>query len=171
MTSNRKAALDGLAFEARRNWRLSVEHWLASAAAVAEARDLCEHGEWGPWLRKTAIPETTSRRMLTIAKAGIKSATVADMGGIARTAELLAENPGRDDRRPRRGGRADGLCDGEDGCSADTRLQRQRRVADSERDACRDAAYRRRGRSLARMGRGYRRRERDRRPRPDRRDL
>ena len=31
--------------------------------------------------------------MLTIAKAGIKSATVADMGGIARTAELLSEIP------------------------------------------------------------------------------
>ena len=93
MSSNRIAALDGLAFEARRNWRLSVEHWLTSAAAVAEARDLCEHGEWGSWLAKTAIPETTSRRMLTIARAGIKSATVADLGGIARTAELLAEIP------------------------------------------------------------------------------
>ena len=93
MTSNRKAALDGLAFEARRNFRKSTEHWLASAAAVAEARDLCDHGEWGPWLAKTAIPERTARRMVTIARAGLQIGHVAAFGGVARTAELLAEVP------------------------------------------------------------------------------
>ena len=91
MTSNRKAALDGLAFEARRNFRKSTEHWLAAAAAVVEARDLCEHGEWRPWLAKTGIPERTARRMVTIARAGLQIGHVAALGGVARTAEHIAE--------------------------------------------------------------------------------
>ena len=90
--SNSRAALDALAFEARRNWRLSVENWMQAAGAVAEARDLCEHGEWRPWLAKTGIPETTSRRMLTIARAGLEMRQVAHLG-IARTVDLLQEIP------------------------------------------------------------------------------
>ena len=59
------------------------------ADALAEARDLCEHGEWAAHLRKTGIPDRTATRMMRLARAGIKTATVADLG-VGRVDEILA---------------------------------------------------------------------------------
>ena len=87
--SNRAAALDEIAFRARRAWRKSSDDYMAAAQALLEARELCEHGEWLPWLDKTGIAPRTASRMLQIARAGIEIGHVADFGP-ARVAELLA---------------------------------------------------------------------------------
>ena len=74
--SNRTAVLNEIAFRARRSWRRTGEEYMEAAAALVEARDLCEHGEWGPWLAKTGIPGRTAQRMICIpSRAGIKPAT------------------------------------------------------------------------------------------------
>ena len=86
--SNRTAVLNEIAFRARRSWRKTGEEYMEAAAALVEARDLCEHGEWGPWLAKTGIPERTAQRMIRIARADIKPATVADLG-VGRVDEML----------------------------------------------------------------------------------
>ena len=62
--SNRTAVLNEIAFRARRSWRRTGEEYMEAAAALVEARDLCEHGEWGPWLAKTGIPGRTAQRMM-----------------------------------------------------------------------------------------------------------
>ena len=89
---NRKAALDGLAFEARRSYRKSHEEWLTAAAAVAEAKGLCEHGEFGPWLAKTGISTSTAHRMVILDEAGVQ---ISHMGnfGVRRLAELTPHIP------------------------------------------------------------------------------
>ena len=65
---------------------------MEAAAALVEARDLCEHGEWAPWLAKTGIPERTANRMIHLARAGIKPATVADLGA-GRVNDIIARLP------------------------------------------------------------------------------
>lgn len=88
--SNRAAVLSEIAFRARRSWRKTGEEYMEAAAALVEARDLCEHGEWGPWLAKTGIPGRTAQRMICMSRAGIKPATVADLGA-GRIDELLTK--------------------------------------------------------------------------------
>ena len=88
--SNRVAVLTEIAFRARRSWRKTGEEYLAAAAALVEARDLCEHGEWMPWLEKTGIPERTAQRMMQLARAGIKSDTLTVLGA-SRIIELLTK--------------------------------------------------------------------------------
>ena len=52
--SNRTAVLNEIAFRARRSWRRTGEEYMEAAAALVEARDLCEHGEWGRGSRRRA---------------------------------------------------------------------------------------------------------------------
>ena len=87
--SNRNAALEGLAFEARRNYRVSVDGWMTAAYALAEADDLLEHGEQKAFFAKVGIPKTTAARMIRIARSGVKSTTVVLLG-VAKTDVLLA---------------------------------------------------------------------------------
>ena len=68
--SNRTAVLNEIAFRARRSWRRTGEEYMEAAAALVEARDLCEHGEWMPWLEKTGIPERTAQRMMQLVPRG-----------------------------------------------------------------------------------------------------
>ncbi len=60
----------------------AIAAYLAGGAALIEAKAALKHGEWLPWLAETGIPERTARRMMRIARTGLKSATVADLGGV-----------------------------------------------------------------------------------------
>ena len=94
--SNRAAVLSEIAFRARRSYRQSAVSYMETAAALAETRELCEHGKWGLWLAKTGIPVRTASRLLRLHAEGIKSATVADLGArhvdelLGRCPEILA---------------------------------------------------------------------------------
>jgi hypothetical protein len=56
---------------------------------LIEAKELVPHGEWLPWLRENcALAERTAQLYMKIAKSGLESATVADLG-LQGTADSL----------------------------------------------------------------------------------
>jgi hypothetical protein len=84
MSSNRlpelrtqaRAAHDGVVWHRGE----AAEKALQAGALLIEARALCRHGEWADWLKSTGIPQRSASRYITLRKAGLKSATVAEMG-------------------------------------------------------------------------------------------
>jgi len=70
----------------------AAEKALAAGAALVEAKALCGHGAWGVFLADAGIPERTAQRYMQLHRAGMKSATVADLGGIAASERFLAEH-------------------------------------------------------------------------------
>lgn len=72
-----KAAHDAVGMNAK----AMAEHALAAGRLLIEAKGKLNHGEFGPWLREHVdISERTARRYMTLAKSGVKTATVADLG-------------------------------------------------------------------------------------------
>jgi hypothetical protein len=58
--------------------------------ALNEAKELLAHGQWLPWLREhCALAERTAQLYMKIAKSGLESATVADLG-LKGAAEAIA---------------------------------------------------------------------------------
>ena len=86
--SNLSIVLDEMAVRAGAFYRKSNENYMEAAAELVKARDLVPHGGWGPWLQKARIPGRTATRMMRLHRAGIKSATVANIG-VGRIDELL----------------------------------------------------------------------------------
>jgi len=70
----------------------AAEKALAAGAALVEAKALCGHGAWGVFLADAGIPERTAQRYMQLHRAGMKSATVADLGGIAASERFIAEH-------------------------------------------------------------------------------
>ena len=91
--SNAGAVLAELAERARQSYSDSVKAWVATAYVLAEAREIATHGQWTPFLAEAGIPPRTARRMLQLARAGIKTVTVTDLGGIKSTLGLLSSDP------------------------------------------------------------------------------
>lgn len=67
-----------------RHGRKAIEHYLTAGRLLLEAKAKAAHGEWLPFLKDAGIPERTARRMMGLARSGIKSDTVTDLGGITR---------------------------------------------------------------------------------------
>ena len=88
--SNSLATLSALAKKAKVHYSRSLEEWVACAAVLKEARAICPHGQWLPFLAEARVPQRTAHRMIRFADAGLKFATVADLGGIRETDRLLA---------------------------------------------------------------------------------
>lgn len=92
MTSNRLPILQAEARaahdDAMRHSMAAAERALAAGAALAEAKSLCAHGQWLPWLAEAGIPERSAQRYMKLHNAGLKSATVADLG--LSEAEVIA---------------------------------------------------------------------------------
>ncbi len=82
--SNRLPVLKGhiadLHREIRNHTVTAAEKALSAGAALVEARALCGHGQWGPWLREVGVSERTAQRYMLLHKAGCKPAIVADLG-------------------------------------------------------------------------------------------
>lgn len=68
-----------------------AEKALEAGAALSEAKALCKHGTWANWLKNTGIPERSAQRYMKLHRAGLKSATVADLGGIAEAEKFLSK--------------------------------------------------------------------------------
>jgi Protein of unknown function (DUF3102) len=62
--------------------RTAIEAVLAAGAALCEAKDACKHGEWLPFLDAAGVPERIAQRYMRLARSGLKSDTVSDLGGI-----------------------------------------------------------------------------------------
>jgi hypothetical protein len=92
--SNRLPILQGqiadLHREVLHHTATAAEKAIAAGAALVEAKALCGHGAWGAWLKETGIPERSAQRYMALHRAGLKSATVADLGGIAAAERFLA---------------------------------------------------------------------------------
>lgn len=71
--------------------RSAADSALAAGAALCEAKDLCKHGEWLPFLREAGIPERKAQRYMQLSRSGLKSDTVSDLGGIKATLRWLDE--------------------------------------------------------------------------------
>jgi hypothetical protein len=55
---------------------------MAAGSTLCEAKDLCKHGEWLPFLKEAGIPERKAQRYMQLSRAGLKPDTVSDLGGI-----------------------------------------------------------------------------------------
>ncbi|WP_296762635.1 DUF3102 domain-containing protein [Sediminimonas sp.] len=80
--------------DSARHTTQAAERALAAGAALAEAKALCKHGQWGEWLAETGIPERSAQRYMKMHRSGLKTATVADLGGIAGADRFIAWHRG-----------------------------------------------------------------------------
>ena len=87
---NSKTILAELAKRAATTYAQHIEAWVTTAYLLAEAREVAEHGQWHGFLQTAGIPERTARRMLRVARAGLKSDSVTDIGGIRAALDFLA---------------------------------------------------------------------------------
>ena len=61
--------------------RFSAERAMEAGRLLIEAKAALGHGEWLPWLRTNVLmSERTARGYMALAKSGLKTATVADLG-------------------------------------------------------------------------------------------
>jgi hypothetical protein len=61
--------------------KTAAERAIAAGHALIEAKELLKHGEWLPWLREhCALAERTAQLYMKIARSGLESATIADLG-------------------------------------------------------------------------------------------
>ena len=67
--------------------KAAAEKALQAGAALVEAKSLVKHGQWKIWLAGTGIPERSAQRYMALARGGLKSAIVADLG-LAEAARL-----------------------------------------------------------------------------------
>ena len=65
---------------------------LDTGAALIDLRDTLGHGEFLPAVKRLGIGETTARNWMRLARAGLKTATVADLGGIRAALEHLRKH-------------------------------------------------------------------------------
>ena len=69
----------------------SAAQYLAAGRLLIEAKTECQHGEWGPFLEKAGIHERQARRLMQLARSGLKADTVSDLGGVKAALAYLAE--------------------------------------------------------------------------------
>jgi len=69
----------------------SAEQYLEAGRLLIEAKAECPHGDWLPFLEMTGVHERQARRLIQIARSGLKADTVSDLGGIKGALEYLAQ--------------------------------------------------------------------------------
>jgi hypothetical protein len=62
--------------------KTAIEKALDAGHLLDEAKTACRHGEWLPFLQRSGVPERKAQRLMRLAKSGLKSDTVSDLGGI-----------------------------------------------------------------------------------------
>jgi hypothetical protein len=95
---NRLAHLAAKITKAQQDSRTAAERAAERAIAVGhmliEAKALVKHGQWADWLHANVnMSERTARRYIQLARSGLKSVTVAEMG-IRATLEHIAAGTG-----------------------------------------------------------------------------
>ena len=73
--------------------RSSIEAALEAGKALCEAKDACKHGGWLPFLEEAGVQERKAQRYMQLARSGLKSDTVSDLGGIKATLKWLERLP------------------------------------------------------------------------------
>lgn len=67
----------------------SAQHAIDAGHALIEAKSLCEHGQWLPWLDSTGVPERKAQRLMKLAASGLQSDNMSDLGGISRALRFI----------------------------------------------------------------------------------
>lgn len=77
----------------------AVAHALAAGALLCEAREEVPHGGWAAFLERAGIHERQARRLMQLARSGLKSDTVSALGGVKAALAWLAGRklPGPDE--------------------------------------------------------------------------
>jgi Protein of unknown function (DUF3102). len=92
--SNRLPALRGdiacALKEASEAAALATQRFMDAGAALNEAKSLCAHGEWLPFLRDIGIHERTAQRYMKLAAGRLKPDFVSDLGGVAAALQFLS---------------------------------------------------------------------------------
>lgn len=69
----------------------SIEKALAAGHELVAAKAECRHGEWLPFLERAGLKARKAQQYMQLAESGLKSATVAHLGGIRGALEFLAK--------------------------------------------------------------------------------
>lgn len=70
--------------------RTSVEKAMEAGRFLCEAKDQCRHGEWLPFLKRATVHERQARRLMQLARSGLETGHVSDLGGIGAALHWLA---------------------------------------------------------------------------------
>ena len=81
---------NGLLKNAKKTYVGAFEFYLKGGVALLEAKEVCQHGSWGDFLKEAGITERTAQNMMRLARAGMKPETVADLGGVKAALQSLA---------------------------------------------------------------------------------
>ena len=94
-TSNRLTDLSARIRQARARAKVasveSAEQSIEAGRLLIEAKAECKHGDWGPFLEMAGVHERQARRLMQLARAGLKADTVSEMGGVKAALKHLAE--------------------------------------------------------------------------------
>ncbi|WP_037436183.1 DUF3102 domain-containing protein [Sinorhizobium fredii] len=71
--------------------RTTIEKALEAGHLLTEAKALCAHGQWYPFLDRAGIHERQASRLMQLAASGLKSDTVSDLGGIKGALAFIAK--------------------------------------------------------------------------------
>ncbi|MBL8578105.1 MAG: hypothetical protein JNK47_12835 [Mesorhizobium sp.] len=70
--------------------RTAAEKMLNAGRLLCQAKDACQHGEWMPFLVRAGVHDRQARRLMQIARSGLTSDTVTELGGFKATLQWLA---------------------------------------------------------------------------------
>ena len=68
---------------------LSAQRFIDAGTALNEAKDLCSHGDWLPFLEGIGLHQRTAQRYMKLAASNLKSDSVSDLGGISSALKFL----------------------------------------------------------------------------------
>lgn len=79
--------------------KAAIERALEAGRLLLEAKSECRHGQWLLFLERAGVPERKAQRFMKLARSGLKSDTVSDLGGVRAALAYLAEPtlPGPDE--------------------------------------------------------------------------
>jgi hypothetical protein len=63
----------------------AIKKAIEAGSLLIEAKGCCRHGDWLPFLQRAGMRERNAQRYMKLAKSGLKSDTVSDLGGIKAT--------------------------------------------------------------------------------------
>ncbi|MFJ1308575.1 hypothetical protein [Agrobacterium sp. P15N1-A] len=69
-----------------------IEKSIDAGTLLLQAKEECPHGDWAPFLVRTGVHERKARRLMQLARSGLKPDTVSDLGGIKAALEFIADN-------------------------------------------------------------------------------
>ena len=77
--------------------REAAELALEAGRLLIEAKAECRHGQWLPFLERAGMAERQAQRLVTLARSGLKTDTVSDLGirgALEMTAKRKLPKPG-----------------------------------------------------------------------------